>query len=83
MPSDMTIGDTIPRDVRSALRSSTSLRSWLLPLINLMERRFWYKITAEDRQAFAPRAVAWYMTSGNDRSFPFANPFPEVTDAPA
>lgn len=30
----------MPRDVNSVLRSSTSLRTWLLPLINLMEKRF-------------------------------------------
>lgn len=67
-------------DVNSALRSSTSLRTWLLPLINLMEKRF--KLTAEDRRAFAPRRVEWYLTSGSDRSFRFGNPFPEVARAP-
>jgi hypothetical protein len=65
------------KDVQLALRSSTSLRSWLLPLINLMERRFF--IHGKFRGGETPA-----MTSGQDvryRVFPFANPFSEAPNA--
>lgn len=64
------------RDYLLALRSSTSLRSWLLPALNIVESRFRIHGTIPTARGKIP-----VLTSGNDRRFQFPNPWSVANDA--